>query len=153
MTSAPAPRAVIDTNQVVSGLISNRGLPHQLLLAWRRRRFTLVLTADLRTEYERVLARLEFARQYGLSPAQRIAFLRRLHANALHVRPKRTLPVTVRDPKDTMVLAAAFGGKADYIVTGDTDLLDLSGDLGLNRLQIVTVRVFLERLTDAPVLL
>jgi putative PIN family toxin of toxin-antitoxin system len=109
----------------------------------------LVLTPDLRIEYERVLARPEFAMQYGLTPEQRAAFLRRLQANALHVRPKRTMPLSVRDPKDTMVLAAAFGGKAVYIVTGDIDLLDLAGDPRLGNLQIVTVKVFLDHMASS----
>jgi uncharacterized protein len=134
---------------VVSGLISKHGLSHQLLLLWRRRQFTLVLTPDLRIEYERVLARPGFVLQYGLTPEQRAAFLRRLQANALHVRPKRTMPLSVRDPKDTMVLAAAFGGKAAYIVTGDVDLLDLAGDPRLGILQIVTVRAFLDLMASS----
>ena len=149
MARADAPRAVVDTNQGVSGLISNRGMSHRVLLAWRRREFILVLTPELRTEYERVLARPEFAQRYGLTAEQRAAFLRRLQANALHVRPKRTLPLSVRDPKDNMVLAAAIGGKAGYIVTNDNDLLDLASDPRLGELRIVTVRAFLDVLAES----
>lgn len=54
------------------------------------------------------------------------------------------LPVSVRDPKDEHILAAALGGEADYLVTGDQDLLVLAGDPRLGSLQIVTVAAFMD---------
>ena len=57
-----------------------------------------------------------------------------------------TLPVQVRDPKDEHVLAAALSGKADYLVTGDEDLLHLDGDPKLGNLQIITAREFVNLL-------
>ena len=57
--------------------------------------------------------------------------------------PVCTLPVHVRDPKDAKILALALGGNADYLVTGDDDLLVLNGDPRLGKLQIVTVHTFL----------
>ena len=49
----------------------------------------------------------------------------------------------MRDPKDEPILAAALGGGADYLVTGDADLLIYRGDSRLGSLQIVTVHQFL----------
>jgi predicted nucleic acid-binding protein len=58
--------------------------------------------------------------------------------------------VIVRDPKDQMLLDAALGGKAEYIVTGDRDLRDLAAHSQLGALQIVTARQFLDVLGRPP---
>ncbi len=38
-------RNVADTNVLVSGIVSERGAPHQIIEAWRRREFTLLTSA------------------------------------------------------------------------------------------------------------
>ena len=101
-------------------------------------------------EYARVLPRPKFAR-YGLTPELIAGFLTSLRTRSRRVIPRRRLPVAVRDPKDAMILAAALGGRADYLVTGDADLLALRGHPALGRLQIVTAREFLAVLAhDEP---
>lgn len=47
-----------------------------------------------------------------------------------------------------MILASALGSKADYLVTGDADLLALQGEQALGSLRIVTVAVFLRDLSS-----
>ena len=42
-----------------------------------------------------------------------------------------------------MILGSALGGKADYLITGDKDLLALRGEPGLGSLRIITVVEFL----------
>ncbi len=50
-----------------------------------------------------------------------------MRRSAITPLPLAALPVHCRDPKDDPSLAAALGGNADYIVTGDADLLVLDG--------------------------
>jgi putative PIN family toxin of toxin-antitoxin system len=100
----------------------------------------------LREEYARVLPRPKFRRAYGLTPEVVADLLALIDARAVAVAPAAQLPVEVRAPKDTMVLAAALGGAADYLVTGDEDLLALAGDPRLGTLRIVTARAFLDAL-------
>ena len=50
------------------------------------------------------------------------------------------IPKVVRDPKDDPVIATAFSGQCEYLITGDDDLLSLKSVSGL---QIVTVDEFL----------
>ncbi len=64
-------------------------------------------------------------------------------AAAPHIEPTSTLPVPVRDPKDEHILASGLGGNADYLITGDEDLLVLRYDKRLGTLRIVTVTEFL----------
>lgn len=56
----------------------------------------------------------------------------------------------LRDPKDVHILAAALNGGADYLVTGDDDLLEHQNDPRLGTLRIVTVARFLAILEDRP---
>lgn len=141
------PRVVIDTNLFVSGAISPRGLPNQLLQAWLNGAFTLLISAEQRQEVQEVLARPEIASRYNLSEESRAHLLFLIDTLALQVPLRQRLPVHVRDPKDDHLLAACLGGKADYLVTGDEDLLTLNGHPRLPNLRIMAVRPFLNLLT------
>jgi len=138
--------AVVDTNLVVSGLILPRGVPFQLLEAFRQGAFILTITPELRAEYATVLARPKFAVRHGLTAPQRTGFMFLIDTKAQLVTPAPALPVSVRDPKDAAVLAAALGGACTHLVTGDDDLLSLSTEPAIAPLQIVTARQFLNAL-------
>ena len=143
-----AVRAVVDTNIVVSAFLSKRGAPHALLTALQEGAFHLVLSPSLREEYEQVLARPIFTQRFNLSTEEVGAFFRFLDRRAQLVTPDEPYRVAVRDPKDEHVLATALDGDADFLVTGDVDLLTLAGDAQVGALRIVTVRAFLDALTD-----
>ena len=51
------------------------------------------------------------------------AFIQLLEKRAVFVQPDLTAP-TCRDPKDTALIATAVGGRVDFLVTSDKDLLD-----------------------------
>lgn len=150
MTSGPGVSAVVDTNILVSGLLRPEGQPRRLLRVWSERAFTLLVSPTLVAEYQRILARPRLRVRYGLDPAAAQALLDQIERHGALVTPRAPLPVAVRDPKDEMVLVAALGGSADYLVTGDDDLLTLAGDPRLGALRIVTARAFLDLLADAP---
>lgn len=139
-------RAVVDTYLFVSGLISQRGLAARLVEALTEGRSTLLFSPSARDEYRRVLPRPKFAQAYGITPAEVTAFLFLIESNAVLVEPATVVPVAVRDPKDEPFVAAALGGNADYLVTGDDDLLVLHADPQLGGLKVVTVGEFLAAL-------
>ncbi len=145
-SASKLPRAVVDTNLFVSGFISQRGAPYQLLLAFHRGLFLLLISSEQWAELQEVVARPVIVRRAGLSPAQITDFLFVVRVQGIPVPLAGRLPVEVRDPEDEHVLAAALGGKADYLVTGDEDLLVLDGDSKLPGLRIITVREFLDLL-------
>lgn len=108
-------RLVLDTNIVISALLW-RGPPHDLLgLAATR------LIAELID----VLARPKFGPAVSASKltCQQLAEL--CCQIATVIRPATIPPTVLRDPDDDHVLACALTAQADYIVTGDKDLLDL----------------------------
>lgn len=143
-------RAVVDTNQFVSGSITRRGNPRKLLLAWRGAAFTLVISQEQRAEIAEVLSRPEICQKYDVSEREREALLRRIDRTAAEVNPRRRPAIPVRDAKDEKILALALAGRADYLVTGDEDLLVLRDDPRLGKLKVVTAREFLHILSEQP---
>jgi putative PIN family toxin of toxin-antitoxin system len=134
-------RAVVDTNLLISGLITRTGTPAALVDALIARRFTLLSSAELVAEPQDVLSRPRMAR-YRLDSILIGNLLQRFSA-AEQVTPRSALPLQSRDPKDDKFLVCALTGGADYLVTGDKDLLALQGDPHLGAVRIVTAREFL----------
>ena len=99
-----------------------------------------MISQQLRDERGEVLQREKFAARFGLTPEQRAAFLFLVDTRAVFVQPQRQVPVAIGDPKDEIVLVTALGGDADYLVTGDADLLVLRDDPSIGGLRILTVR-------------
>ncbi len=134
--------AVIDTNVFVSGLISKKGPPHQIISLLKKDYFNLIISLSMRRELEEVLRRIKFSA--FLSEDKISKFLFMIDTISLVVSKIANSPIETRDSKDEHVLDAAFRGKADYLVTGDKDLLDLKDNPKLGNLKIVTVQEFLK---------
>ena len=116
-------RLVLDTNTVVSGLLWT-GPPSQLIQAGLDKHVELFTSPALVLELEDVLPRRRFALRVaasGLSVAQLVA---RYAILAQSVVPA-TLVRIAADPDDDHVLACGLAAQADYIVSGDTALLNL----------------------------
>ncbi|MHB1074978.1 putative toxin-antitoxin system toxin component, PIN family [Thiobacillus sp.] len=120
-------RVVLDTNTLVSGIISPDGPPRRLLDQARTQVFELCSSATLLAELLDVLAREKFKTrlaQAGLTPQGIVADLRRL----AHMAAPQDVPrVVEQDADDDHVIACAIAGKADLIVSGDKHLHSLGG--------------------------
>lgn len=131
--------AVLDTNVIASGIISGAGAPSEILTAWRDRRWILVTSPGILREVERVLTLPKIARRYGVSSQDATDTIRLLKARATVARGTLMIPRTARDPEDDHVLACALEGHADFLVTGDQDLLALERVQGI---PIISPRAF-----------
>lgn len=136
-------RVVIDTNVLVSSLVSAEGAPRQLLDGWLDNRFTLVTSLYLIEELIHVLTYPRIAQRLCVAEEELITILTALRTCAHIVPGKLELPGVTRDPKDDWLIACAVEGEADYIVSGDEDLLAL-GEYG--SIRIVTPRQFVDML-------
>lgn len=132
-------RVLLDTNQLISSLVSTRGPQRELVDAWRRRAFLLLLTAEQLEEVREVLGRPKIARKYRISPADRQAFLDLLRAEVI-LLPDEPAPGVCRDPDDDHLLGCAAAGGVEYLVTGDRDLLSVRR---FRETSIVDARAFL----------
>jgi putative PIN family toxin of toxin-antitoxin system len=135
-------RVVLDTNQIVSGLLMRRGAQAELLEAWRERRFLLITSPFILNEVEEVLSQPLLRQKYHLQGDQIERFLNLLRMDSLPV-PGIVRPRVCRDPEDDAILGCAVEGEADYLVTGDKDLLVLKEYRGI---RIQTARHYMERL-------
>jgi uncharacterized protein len=114
-------RVVFDTNVVISGLLSKTSTPAQALELAILRDEIVATTATLGELMTKLLSP-KFDRY--VSRERRDALLLRL-APLVEVVEVVHLVRASRDPKDDKFLEAAVNGRADVLVTGDRDLLDL----------------------------
>ncbi len=118
-------RVVLDTNTLVSAVISAGGPPRHLLDGARTQVFEMCSSAVLLAELLEVLSREKFAirlAQAGLTPLQIVGELRRI---ALMVAPDKVPRVIENDPDDDHVIACAVVAQADMIISGDKHLHSL----------------------------
>ena len=135
--------AVIDTNLIIASFINRRGVPSRVVDAIRHGAYVPLMTTDVLAEYRRVLAKPVLAEKYAVDLADVAGLFSLLEERGKDVVPVTNLRMRVRDIHDEHLLAAALGGAADYLVSGDNHLLILAGDSRLGKLRIVTAREFL----------
>jgi hypothetical protein len=141
MPISPKLRAVLDTNVLISGLIAEGGAPRQLLDAWLEDRYTLVTSLYLVEELIHVLSYPRISKHLKLTEGEMATILTTLLSKAAVTPGHLQLPGVTRDPKDDAIVACAKEGEADYIISGDQDLLILDD---YDDVQIVTPRRFVE---------
>ena len=134
-------RIILDTNVLLSALLSERSPPANLLNLWRRGRFSL-LCCDAQLDELRRVTRYPKIRE-RLSPALAGRLINELRGLAEMIGDLPEVDIC-RDPWDNYLLALAEAGRAEYLVTGDkADLLVMKRH---GPAAIVTVRQVLDRL-------
>lgn len=141
----PPPRVVLDTNVLLSALLWSHGPVGRLRVAWQSGRFVPLASTATAQELVRVLA----YRKFRLSAAEQEELLADWLPWVEVVRmPDPPPPVPAcRDPSDLPFLQLALVGRAQVLVSGDRDLLDLARTRGL--CQIMTVDAFCSRWLSA----
>ena len=112
-------RVVLDTNIVISSALG--GALVLILEKWNDGKYTVIVTSDILGEYFEVLNRPKF--RLKQETIDKIA--RYLYQFSEFVVPEERIQVVEADPKDDKFLEAAIAGKVDFIVSGDSHLLDL----------------------------
>ncbi|MBI2764091.1 MAG: putative toxin-antitoxin system toxin component, PIN family [Chloroflexi bacterium] len=120
-------RAILDVNVFISAILSPRGSPARLLLAWQAGAFELVVSPALLAELARALAYPKLARL--VPPADADAFVAWIARSAvLAADPGRAPPIRSGDPNDDYLLTLAMAERA-VLVSGDTHLTVLADSL------------------------
>src|SRR5919198_2790943 len=123
-------RVVLDTNVIISATLIRGGNEDQILRAWRRGAFELVLSPSILEELGRALF-YEKLRKFRWMTEEEISELLQTLAASSVVVPGRVKVGASRDPDDDKFLAAATEAEARFVVTGDRDLLNLKNYRGV----------------------
>ena len=111
---------VLDTNVLVSALISGKGNP-ALLLDKAGEKYMLFISKDILIEFEEVISRDKF----GFKDEEINTIIEAIISVSEAVNPEIKLDVIKADPDDNKILECAVACRASYIVSGDRHLLDL----------------------------
>lgn len=134
-------RIVLDTNVLVSALITKGTPPDRLYNAWKKKQFELVTSVWQLQELSGVLNRPKL--QHYLTDLSLPQLISELSENSDVMTDLPTVLLSP-DPKDNPILATAIAGDADYLVTGDKrDLLSL---IDVQGIPIITPRIALQKL-------
>lgn len=131
-------RAVLDTNLLISYLLTNGDTISRVIAHWKQAHFVYLQSSQTVDELIDVVNRPRLRRYMKTTPQSLIDLI---ETDAEYTEGALVLSGACRDPKDDKFIACAVEGNADYIVSGDNDLLDL----GVYRnIQIVRVWDFLQ---------
>ncbi len=113
-------RLVIDTNVFVSALISTKSIP-ALLLDEVGKKYTLFISKEILGEVEDVISRKKF----GFTTQKINSAMEAILSFSEIINPGIKVDIIKSDPDDNKILECAIACNAQYIVSGDSHLLDL----------------------------
>jgi len=134
-------RVVLDTNIIVSGLLSPRGAPSAILDSATSKRFRCFVSESLIEEYSDVLSRDHL----HIDQRKAARFIKAFREIAAFVRPREKV-VAARDADDDKVIECAVEAEADFLVTGNTRDFPKQ----FHGVRVVTARDFLVILESSP---
>ena len=122
---------VLDTNTVISAMLFSNSIARK---AYDKAKndYQIVLSKTTWAEYENVSKRSKFDKY--IDELDRILFIASLNNDAIFIEPTETI-TDCRDPKDNKFLELAVACDAQFIVTGDDDLLVLNPYRGITILK------------------
>jgi putative PIN family toxin of toxin-antitoxin system len=135
-------RVVIDPNLLVSYLLTHRGPIAKIMdVHLAGKDFTFLVCPQLLEELDRVVQFPKFQRYFDAKTGLRFVAL--VAALGEPVDLPDELPRIVRDSKDDYLVACALAGEADFLVSGDKDVLNLKK---VGNAYMLTAKQFLELL-------
>jgi uncharacterized protein len=125
-------KIIIDTNLWISFIISNKlNLLDSLLFSEKGR---LLFSTELITEIQLTITKPKLKKYFGTNALEEMLSAFEPYIDLVEVE---TVIIVCRDAKDNFLLALAKDGKADYLLTGDKDLLELK-KFGKTRITTIT---------------
>lgn len=121
-------KLVLDCNVIISAFLFKNSQP-RLALEKAKICGIILLSESIINELKNVIQRQKFDRYLSLTTREEL--LNDLLEFADKISPSETI-TDCRDPKDNKYLELAVSGKAQYIITGDKDLLILNPFRGIN---------------------
>ena len=139
-------RIVIDTNLLVSAILTPGGNPAKILKLILERKLNLIISPAILKEARQVFnypKLIKLLEKNKITSAEVYGFLDKMSRVALITPGKLAINAIPEDPADNKILACAVEGGADYIISGDHHLTDLKIFKGI---KIVGPAAFLKSL-------
>lgn len=130
-------RVVLDTNVFISGIFFN-GPPSQILKAWEKGGFQVLLSQEILDEYHRVAH--ELSSKFPSVDILPIIEMVTVHGQFVDTQDLDI--VVCEDPDDNKFIECAIAGNCRIIISGDKHLLRLSG---YQDIDVLNPRNFVER--------
>jgi uncharacterized protein len=127
-------RIIIDTNLWISYLITKGFKRLDRLIFNNEAR--LIFSQELINEFIQVSERKKFSKYFDKKDIIKLLELFDTYGELVNVTSKVK---SCRDIKDNFLLSLSLDGKADYLITGDSDLLDLEI---FGKVRIMTISEF-----------
>jgi putative PIN family toxin of toxin-antitoxin system len=122
-------KVVLDTNVWISSLLLPKSIPGQIITAWQQAKFTVVISPPILTEIEKVLGYPKIKKRLSIAAEEIKQYLTFIHFFTEMIELNKNCDLSVethvRDKNDEPILATLIESKANYLVTGDNDLLAL----------------------------
>jgi uncharacterized protein len=129
-------KLIIDTNLWVSFIISNKqSLLDPFLFNAEAR---LLFSTELITEIQETIKKPRLKKYFTTNALEEMLLTFEPFIDLIEVK---SIVTVCRDPKDNFLLALAKDGKADYLLTGDKDLLDI---IKFGKTKIKTITSFID---------
>ncbi|MDI6892742.1 MAG: putative toxin-antitoxin system toxin component, PIN family [Actinomycetota bacterium] len=122
-------KAVLDTNVIISGLINSEGAPARVVDLWVNGSIRIATSLALIQKILDVIARPKFKPLGTLN--ERCDLIKKLLERAEIVNPPQRLKIISEDDADNRILECALAYSADYIISGDSHLLNLGDYKGI----------------------
>lgn len=141
------PSAVVDASILVSAFLFRSSVPGRVVTLGADGVYRMYLSSILLEETRRALLNPRISNRYGHDAGAVNEWSKALKAIAtIWLEPLPSIEPVCRDPDDAHVIQAAVAANADWLVTGDRDLLDVTR---YGRARIVDPRGFLNHVTEA----
>ena len=138
-------QVVVDTNLIVSAFLWG-GSPGKLIGELLTRGIPMLTTQAMIDELDATLRKPKFDSRFqakGVTPDELMDEYRQM---TQLVTPAEIPDDSVRDPKDQIILAAAVGGSASHLISGDKDLTTLRQ---YSDVMVLTVSQFLAMMNQS----
>lgn len=135
-------RAVLDTNLLVSYLLTQGSTMSRIIDHWELGRFVTIVSPAMLDELKEVVNRPRLRPFMSADPQVLIDVIEQ---DAEFIPGDLKLTGICRDPKDDIFIACAVEGHADVLVSGDADLLTVGTYQGV---QMITPAAFLQLLEE-----
>lgn len=138
-------RIVLDTNVWVSGLLVPQGKSGMIIEAWRKGHFSIVTSQAIFREIERVLLYPKIFKRLKWDSFKVESYVNLLSLFTEEVHIKTCSVIVQKDLDDSPILETLIASQANWLVTGDTVLLELQ-----NTYPIISVSEFCQKWMSAP---